>query len=281
MSVFDYTVVDGKLVPFSQAQISIFDKAFWASYGVYESVKVDRGCPFYLEDHLQRLLKSAEVLELGLKIDIETLVGWFEQLRVIEPEATWSLKIVALGTVEKNRKPVIAMQADVLPTYLEVFYHEGAAAILYGGQRALPMCKSLNTLVNHLARRAANRVGAVEGLLYHNGYLTEGARSNLFAVRQGQLVTPPSTEVLSGITRDITIQMMQSTDFPVVETPMPIDLALYEEFFITSTSMHVLPITKIDDRPIGNGRVGPVTQLAIKLFEVHYNEVMCLEPSRP
>lgn len=273
--IFDYAVLNGSLIPFEQAQISIFNKAIWASFGVYETVKIDHGCPFHLEEHLRRLHQSAQMLDLGLAVDIPTLAGWFYQLLDIDRQATWSLRIVALGPSDANSKPVVAMQADVLPTYPDVCYREGGAAVLYAGQRALPTCKSLNALVNHLARRAAHRAGAVEGLLHHGGHLTEGARSNLFAVRDGQLITPPSEEVLSGITRDIILQVMRETDYPVVEAPMPVDITLYGEFFISSTSMHVLPIVQIDGRPVGNGGVGPVTRLAMSRFEAYYRQVVC------
>jgi branched-subunit amino acid aminotransferase/4-amino-4-deoxychorismate lyase len=173
------------------------------------------------------------------------------------------------------------MQADLLPTYPATFYETGAKAVLYEGQRALPRCKSLNTLVNYLARRTATRAGAVEGLLHHQEHLTEGARSNLFAVRQGQLITPPESEVLSGITRDIILHVMHDTAYPVVEMPVLVDLSLYEEVFISSTSMHVMPITQIDGRLIGSGQVGPVTRLAMEHFNQHYQRVMApLKPGR-
>jgi branched-subunit amino acid aminotransferase/4-amino-4-deoxychorismate lyase len=145
---------------------------------------------------------------------------------------------------------------------------------LYEGQRSLPACKSLNTLVNYLARRAAIRVGALEGLLHHHGQLTEGARSNIFTVRRGQLITPPATDVLSGITRDVILQVMQDTAYPVVEAPVPVDVSWYDESFISSTSMHVMPITQINGQPVGNGRVGPVTHLVMDRFAAHYRRVM-------
>jgi branched-subunit amino acid aminotransferase/4-amino-4-deoxychorismate lyase len=161
-----------------------------------------------------------------------------------------------------------------LPTSAADFYQNGAAAVLYEGLRFMPACKSMNTLVNTLARRAATRAGALEGLLHHHGYLTEGGRSNIFAVRQGQLVTPPADEVLSGITRDVIIQVMQDTSYPVSETPLLADVSLYDELFISSTSMHVMPITRIDGRLIGAGRVGPITQVALARFNTHYRQVM-------
>ncbi|MCL4297916.1 MAG: aminotransferase class IV [Anaerolineae bacterium] len=272
--IFDYAVVNGQLLPLEQAQISLFNKAYFSSFGVYESVKVDQGRPFYLEEHLRRLHKSAAMLELELGVDVPALAGWAALLCQLDPQATWNLRILALGPVEAGGQPIIGMQPEPLAAYPAAFYESGAGAVLYEGQRALPRCKSLNTLVNTLARRAATQVGALEGLLHHHGYLTEGSRSNLFVVRQGQLLTPPETDILSGITRDIIGQLMSDTDHPVVEARVPIDLSLYEEAFISSTSMHVMPITRIGSIPIGQGRVGPVTRLAMERFARHYRRVM-------
>lgn len=272
--IFNHVVVNGELMPFEQAQISLFHKAYFSSFGVYESIKVDRGRPFYLEEHLYRLHASAAMLDFALGVDVSTLAAWFELLRQVDPQATWSLRILAIGPAEAGTKPIIGLQADPLPTYRDAFYVTGATAVLYEGQRALPHCKSLNTLVNYLARRAATRVGALEGLLHHHGHLTEGARSNLFAVRQGQLITPPEAEVLSGITRDIILQMMADSPHPVIEAPISVDLSLYEEVFISSTSMQVMPITQIDGQPVGDGQVGQVTRLAMERFSRHYQRVM-------
>lgn len=272
--IFDYAVLNGQLMPVDQAQISIFNKAFFFSFGVYEAVKVDRGQPFYLEEHLRRLLQSAAMIELALDVEVVTLVDWFGRLRAVDPPATWRLTIIALGALEAGEPPLIAMRPEVLATYPERLYHDGAAAVLYEGQRILPACKSLNTLVGYLARRAAGRVGALEGLLHCNGYLTEGARSNVFAVRQGQLITPPASGVLSGITRDVVVQVMQESDYPVIERPAPADLSLYDELFISSTSMHVMPITQVDGQPVGAGRLGPITQIAMARFAAHYRQVI-------
>jgi branched-subunit amino acid aminotransferase/4-amino-4-deoxychorismate lyase len=214
------------------------------------------------------------MLELDLGVDVPTLAAWFERLGQVEPQATWTLRIFGIGATEAGSKPIIAMQADSLPLYPRTFYETGASAVLYEGQRHLPACKSLNTLANYLARRAATQVGALEGLLYHHDHLTEGARSNLFAMQQGQLITPPETEVLSGITRDIIIQIMRGTAYPVIEAPVLVDLSLYEEIFISSTSLHVMPITRIDGQAIGASQVGPVTRLAMERFERHYRQVM-------
>ncbi len=274
MTVFEYAVINGELLPLERAQISPFHKAYFSSFGIYETVKVDRGRPFYLENHLHRLHHSAGVIDLRLPADIPTLAAWFEKLRQIEPQATWTLKIIALGALDRRETPLIAMQAEPLVIYPANLYQTGASAILYEGQRHLPTCKSLNTLVNYLARRAAAQAGAIEGLLHYGGCLTEGSRSNLFMVQKGQLITPPQNQVLSGITRDLVIQVMRDTPHPVAEAPVSVDLSLYEEVFISSTSMHVMPLTRINGQLVGGGQVGPVTRLAMARFNEYYREVI-------
>jgi branched-chain amino acid aminotransferase len=274
--IFDFALLNGQLLPVSEAQVPVTNKALFASFGVYETIKVVQGRPFYGDEHLERLLISAGLLHIDLQIDVSTLHYWFKMLADVDRGATWSLRILALGAVEPDVLPFIAMWAEPLPTYARSLYQEGATAILFAGQRSLPACKSLNTLVNFLARREAQQVGALEGMLHHKRQLTEGSRSNVFAVRQGQLITPPAAEVLSGITREVILQVMQDSDTPVVETLLPVDISLYDEFFISSTSMHVMPITQIDNRPVGKGRVGPITREVMARFEVHYREIMGL-----
>jgi branched-subunit amino acid aminotransferase/4-amino-4-deoxychorismate lyase len=227
--IFTHAILNGRLLPLDQAQIPLNHKALLSNFGVYENIKVERGRPFYLEEHFRRLLHSAHLLDINLEVDPSTLVHWFKQLNQLNPAATCSLRVLALGAMD-GAGAVMAMWAEPLPTYPADFYQNGAAAILYEGQRAMPACKSMNTLVNTLARRAATRAGALEGVLYHEGHLTEGARSNIFAVQQGQLVTPPAAAVLSGITRDVIIQVMQDTPYPVLEVPLPADVSLYDEF---------------------------------------------------
>jgi branched-subunit amino acid aminotransferase/4-amino-4-deoxychorismate lyase len=272
--LFNYVVVNGQLLPAAEAQISIFNEALFFSFGVYETIKIDRGRPFYLQEHLRRLLKSAGLIDLTLDVDVSTLAGWFDLLHQVDLQATWNLKIVALGALQTNGEAIIAMQANPLSTYPDTLYKSGAKAVLFEGRRDIPTCKSLNTLVNFLARRRATQAGALEGLLHHNGYVTEGSRSNLFAAQKGMLITPPEAMVLPGITRDIVLQVMCAKKITVVEEPISTDLSKYEEIFISSTSMHVMPVTLIEGQLIGDGRVGPITQMAMQAFNQHYGQVM-------
>jgi branched-subunit amino acid aminotransferase/4-amino-4-deoxychorismate lyase len=275
--IFDYIILNGDLIPLEQAHISLFNPAYFSSFGVYETVKIDQGRPFYLAEHLHRLHKSAQMIGLELGVTVETLEAWFNKLLNLDPHATWSLKILVLGAMEAAGNPIIALQPTPLPTYPDAFYERGASAVCYEGQRFKPMCKSLNTLVNTLARRAATQAGALEGLLHYDGYFTEGSRSNLFVVHKEQLLTAPATTVLSGITRDIILAVMAETDYPVVETEVIVDPQRYDEIFISRTSMHVMPITQIEGQPVGDGQVGPLTKVAMSQFKAYYQHLMPAE----
>ncbi len=101
--IFDYAIFNGKLLPINQAKISVFNNAFFTSFGVYETIKVDGGCPFYLEEHLRRLLKSAQKIDLPLDVDVNTLTNWFKQLVNVDVKATWTLKIIVLGATQPQK----------------------------------------------------------------------------------------------------------------------------------------------------------------------------------
>lgn len=271
---FAYASVNGEIIPATTAQVSLFHPVFLTSYGIYEAIEVDRGRPFHLEEHLNRLQLSANWLDLTLP-PFETLHKWAIALMAHLPADTYVLQALALGQVEETSENMVAFLANPLQTYPPQFYTSGCKAICYEGQRVMPQCKSMNTLVNHLARVAAQKENALEAILTHQNQLYEGARSNLFVVEAetNALLTPPDSTVLAGITRDIVIQVMQNTPHPVEEKAVSADTPLCE-MFLTSTSMHVLPITTFNGQPIGNGHVGPITKLAMVEFEHYFQDYL-------
>ena len=139
--IFDHVILNGNLLTIDQAQISVFNSAVFSSFGIYETVKVDQGHPFYLEEHLHRLEKSARMIDLELGVGVNELAGWFKTLIEVDPQATWTLKIIALGATSPDEGATVAMQPTPLPVYSNSLYKTGASAILYEGQRFLPSCQ--------------------------------------------------------------------------------------------------------------------------------------------
>ncbi len=273
---FEHVILNGQVRPTSEAKVSLFSPALLNSFGVYESVEVVEGIPFHLQDHLSRLAGSAEMIELSLPYSTSEIAGWISHLIPENGNRDCLLRIIALGATQAEDEALVAILPQPLPRYPDSYYREGAAAITFEGSRSLPACKSLNTLVNYLARRQAVRAGVHEAILRAgNGEMTEGSRSNIFAVRRSELLTPPSDRVLSGITRDIVIRLALAAGYRASEVPLNLkDLSRYSEFFVTSTSMHIIPIVRIGDALVGEGQVGPMTLDLMDRFERYHRDYL-------
>jgi branched-chain amino acid aminotransferase len=270
---FEHVILNGKIHPATEATISLFSPALFSSFGVYESIEVTEGVPFHLRDHLSRLAESAEMIELNLPYSTSDIASWVRRLILENGNRECMLRIIALGVTQANDEALVAILPQPLPRYPDSYYREGAAAITFKGCRPLPACKSLNTLVNYLARRQAVRAGVHEAILCAEGEMTEGSRSNIFAVRRGALFTPPSDRVLSGITRDIVIRLALEAGYRASEVPLNLmELPSFSEFFVTSTSMHIIPIVRIGDTPLGKGRVGRLTLDLMDRFERYHRD---------
>jgi D-amino acid aminotransferase len=266
-------------MPVGEARISLLHPMWQNGFGVYESLEVINGVPFHLDEHMARLAESARLIEMDLPFPADRIATWVTDLSS-RVEEDHTVRVIALGMADDVApqvardhadERVVAVLAQALPRYPEHDYHRGVRVVTYEGCRHLPACKSLNTLVNYLARRHAVRAGVREAVLCSEGRLTEGSRSNVFAVRGGQLWTPPAGQVLSGITRDIVLRLAFEAGLVVRERSLYLaEVVDYEEFFITSTSMHVMPVVAVDDLTVGSGQVGSMTVDLMRLFETYH-----------
>ncbi len=265
-----YVLRNGALVLPGQASISVFTPAIYGAYGVYESMQIVNGIVFAQALHLQRLARSAEILGLRLPADQALFERWIADVLAANAVEDGTLRLFVVGEDARGEAAVFIwpQPPQLFPPQ---FYTEGVAVITFPGERYLPQAKSLNALVTFLARRQAEAVGAHEALLHHAGCLTEGSNSNLFAVIEGAVYTPPAAQVLPGVTRDLLIAWAGRRGLKIHEAPLRLaDLPRWEECFITSTSRHVMPVTTVDGRPIGDGRVGPLTQRLAAIFEEEF-----------
>ncbi len=261
---------NGVVVPPEQASVSILNPALYGAYGVYESLKVVSGLPFAEDAHLARLARSAEILGLALPASLPTLKHWMAEILAVSAAQDCTLRLFVVGP-DNGGEVVAYLWTRPLPVYPADFFRIGAPAITFAGCRYLPQAKSLNSLASYMAQRAAAAAGAHEALLHHAGVLTEGSNSNLFAFIDGVLVTPPATDVLAGVTRDVAIAVAAANGLPVQERALPLaEIGRWQECFITSTSRHVMPISTVDGRPVGSGAVGPVTHAVMALYDAYF-----------
>jgi branched-chain amino acid aminotransferase len=288
--------LDGALVAPAQARVSVLDRGFLHGDSVYEVVRTYRGRPFELGAHLRRLAHSAERIALLPRWDAPTTAGELERTLAAaralpppppDPEAApwnageWSARVVMTrGAGELGLDPALAVDPLAVVILQPVAgpppraYAEGVKVVLASVPRPSPQsvdptAKTGAHLPHVLAVREARAAGAHEALLRDaEGRVTEGCSSSLFTVRGGILVTPPLTAgILEGVTRGVVLRLARAEGVPVLEAVLrPEDLEAAGEVFITSTMREILPVVRVGEHTVGEGRPGPVTARLHRAF---------------
>jgi branched-chain amino acid aminotransferase len=274
--------IGGKVCLPEDAKISVFDRGFLYGDSVYETIGTAYGRLFAAKEHLERLERSA--MRIGLRVppraDVERAIA--ETIAAAGNSETRVRVMLTRGSGKMDLDP-----ASVDDTQLVVIvyplgaptpemYAQGVSVAIVSITRNSPSAidpavKSGNYLNNVLALgEARRRSGAYEALLCGaDGSVAEGATSNVFAVVGGQVRTPPlDVGILDGITRAKVLELCRGKGIELVETRLsPADLRAADEAFITSATRGVLPVTRIDETPVGDGRPGPVTRKLIALYD--------------
>ncbi|NTV94709.1 MAG: branched-chain-amino-acid transaminase [Thiobacillus sp.] len=255
--------LDGRLVPPAEARISVFDHGLLYGDGVFEGIRFYRRRPFKLQAHLERLFDSARAIALDLPFGPEAVAAAVAETVAAFPDDDGYLRVVAtrgvgaLGIDPKNcTRPSLFVIADELTMVPGPVRERGARLIIAATRRLPPdgldpRIKSLNYLNHILARIEANQVGADEAILLNGaGRVAEGTADNVFIVRHGRLLTPPTVEgALAGITRETVLELAGQAGIPALETPLaPYDLYTADECFLTGTGAELIPVAEVDGR---------------------------------
>ena len=273
--------LDGKFVPREEAKISVFDHGFLYGDGVFEGIRAYNGRVFRLEEHLDRLYDSAKTIDLQVpvsKAEFGEIV--LETLRKNNLREAYIRPIVSRGVGDlgldprKCPKPTIVVIAVEWGAMYGDLYEKGLKAITVSVRRnpaqALPPnVKSLNYLNNIFAKIEANYKGGDEAIFFDtNGYISEGSGDNIFVVKNGEIITPPTLNNLRGITRMVALEIAASLGITVKEQNIGYyDMYSADEVFVTGTAAEVGPIVLIDGRSIGSGRPGPITRQLMAAFK--------------
>lgn len=267
--------LDGKLVAKQDAKISVYDHGLLYGDGVFEGIRQYNGRVFEKEAHLKRLYESAQAIRLTIPYSREELAKAVDETLAVNKFKDCYIRLVVtrgvgyLGISPKNcERPSVVVIADSIQMYPEEIYANGMAIITASTIRnhpnALsPKVKSLNYLNNILAKWEAIDAGVPEAvMLNHLGYVCECTADNIFIVKDGVLVTPSEESgVLVGITRQAVMGVARGKGMQVVEKNLTrFDMYVADECFLTGTGAEVVPVTMIDSRKIGDGRVGSVTK---------------------
>ena len=264
-------LVNGNLVDLSENVVPMEDRGHQFGDGVYEVVKVYNGKCFALLPHLERLYRSLRAIKIPATYTFEELVEFHELL--IEKSGIVEGAIylqITRGTATRVHQfpelvvPCLTMSIRPAKTANTRLWEQGVPVILIPDERWLRCdIKSLNLLGNILGKQLAKEAGCYEGVMVRDGQVTEGTSSNFFVVKDDVIWTYPATNlILKGITRTIVIERLaKELELTVLEKPFTVAfLKGASEAFLSGTSTEIMPITKIDGVPVGDGTVGSITR---------------------
>lgn len=263
--------VNGGFVPLEQAYVHVEDRGHQFGDGVYEVVYAFNGVPFGLKEHVDRFFNSMELIRIKSPYSKEEITALVNEALKKSGFAHAQIYFhMTRGTSKRSHPfPEAGIPANFLitvrgATELPREIKDKGVAVYLTEDIRWGRCniKSLNLLPNVLAKQEALDRGAFEAVLCKEGYITEGAVSNAFIVSNGEVRTAPADhKILPGITRQHVIALCRELGIEVLEVPFtPEELYAADEAFLTGSGIEVLPVVKVNDSLIGEGKVGPITQ---------------------
>lgn len=265
--------LNGVFGPASEAKVSVFDRGFLFGDGVYEVIPFYDGRAFGWEGHMQRLARSLAAIGIPnphtdneWRTITKTLLAANGPTQLVYFQITRGDSNPRKHTFDDTLTPTVF--ANCFPfTPVAI---EGIAAITFPDDR-WEHChiKSLNLLPNVLAMQAAKNQGAIEAILIHNGFVTEGSASNVFVIKHNEVFTTPTDgSILPGVTRNIIIRLLADIGFAVKEVPLSTKTLMQaDEIWVSSVGKEMTPVTTLDRKPVGTGKPGPVWQRAYPAYQ--------------
>ncbi|MFK5971099.1 MAG: D-amino acid aminotransferase [Candidatus Marithrix sp.] len=273
--------LNGEFLPLEEAKISVLDRGFIFADGVYEVIPAYGGELFRLTEHLQRLENSLNSIKLSNPL---TEVQWVEVLETIIAKNSGTNQSVYLQITRGPAKRNHNFPEQITPTVF-VMSEELKSSPPSNGVKAIACndtrwqncdIKSIALLANILLRNQAVETGATEAILIRDGYVMEGAASNIFVIVDNVAITPPKSQfILPGITRDLILEAMQTAKLPCKEADIPVaQLEAATEIWMTSSTKEIIPIIELDGKPIGTGKPGIVWFQVWEIYQ-NYKQQLC------
>jgi branched-chain amino acid aminotransferase len=272
---------NGKLVPKEEAAVSVFDHGLLYGDGVFEGIRFYAGRVFRLDDHIDRLYRSARAIALEIPMTPDEMsLAVLETIRANGLQDGYVRLVVTRGegslglSIKSCPRPTVFIIASTITLYPDEMYENGLRLVTCATRRIAhgalsPMVKSLNYLNNIMAKIEAERAGAGEGLMLNEqGYVAECTGDNVFVVRDGRIVTPPiAAGALAGVTRAVVFELARDLGIDIREENITrYDIYTADECFLTGTAAEIIPAVELDSRPVHDGKPGPVTRRLTEMF---------------
>lgn len=258
--------LNGKFMPIEEACIPVLDRGFIFGDGVYEVIPAYSRKPFRLAKHLNRLQHSLDGIRLQNPFSNDDWKNLLEQLIAKnEGEDQYLYLHITRGVAKRDHAfpanvppTVFIMSNPLLPPPAELLV-SGASAITANDNRWIRCdVKAISLLPNVLLRQLAVDVDAIETILIRDGFLTEGAASNIFVVKDKVLLAPPKSHLmLPGITYDVVLELAAANQIThEIREISETEIRTADEILLTSSTKEIMPITYLDGKPVGNGKPG-------------------------
>ncbi len=267
--------LNGELVPYDEAKVSVEDRGFNFADGIYEMVRIVGGVGFRIDAHLDRFESGARALEIDLPIPREAVhEAILETARANSVDEGTVYVQLTRGAAPRQHafpdgvRPTLVMLSRPYSGPTEADQENGLSVFTAPDLRwGYCEVKTIGLLPNVIAQQHARAEGCYEALLVRDGAVTEGARTNAFCVREGAVFTHPIDNILPGITRKFLIEALRNEGVRVEEVPVNVeDFRAADEVFLTGTTTQVMPVVCIDSALVGTGKPGALTRLAMKLY---------------
>ncbi len=272
----DSVYLNGEYLPLAEAKVSVLDRGFLFGDGVYEVIPAYKGRLFRFEDHIVRLNNSLREIRLELVKSVAEWQAIFQPMLDSSKDQYIYLQVTRgyaakrdHGFPEQVVPTVFAMCSEIKPFAGRV---TGVKAVTLDDIR-WQMChvKAITLLANILLRQEALDQDCAEAILVRNGYVSEGAASNLFAVIDDELITPPKNhEILPGITRDVILELAEANQIAYREDVIALEaLQNASEIWVTSSTREIVPVIELDGQLVGQGKPGSVFQKMDQLLQAY------------
>lgn len=276
--------LNGEFMPVAEAKISVLDRGFIFGDGIYEVIPAYSRRPFRLAEHLRRLQNSLDAIGLANPYpESEWAVLIDKLIAKNDGDDQYLYLQITRGVAKRDHAfpkvvhPTIFMMSTPLTPPDAALKASGVTAISAIDNRWLRCdIKSTSLLPNVLLRQQAVEAGTNEAILFRDGFMIEGAASNIFVVKHGTIYAPPKNNLmLPGITYDLVVELAQGAAIPLTIAPVPESLVRdADELWLTSSTREVLPIVQLDGRPVGDGRPGPLFTRMDALYQHYKTTVM-------
>jgi branched-chain amino acid aminotransferase len=273
--------LNGKIVPENEAVVSVFDHGLLYGDGVFEGIRAYHDKVFRLEEHIDRLYRSAAAIALIIPMTKQEMSAAVVATCKANGISDGYIRLIVtrgVGSLGLNpylcKQPQVIIIAGAIQLYPKELYDTGMNVVTVGTVRnhveaINPRIKSLNYLNNVLAKIEAINAGVLECIMLNpQGFVAEASGDNIFVVRGKTLITPPVwCGALEGITREVVMQLAPSCGLTVKEDVLTrYDLYTADELFLTGTAAEIISVVNVDRRVIGAGKPGPHTRELLKAF---------------